>query len=201
MMMVGNLLMLPRKMKQVLLFLLLGIIIPSAFATHTDIPYYAYDAGSHPTYAYGTDTRYPYVLVQHPSQINYYTPRSHYDAGYSRGNLYERYSYTAEYEIRGNEYDSQYGYAQINDAYREAESYERIREYTYDRYGNMYRSYDPRYDGRYGRTLYNDAYDNDYYPVLYGSGRIAIEDAYGPVHYNYRGQRYGYDSQGRRFYY
>ncbi|MBI4440568.1 hypothetical protein HY639_00220 [Candidatus Woesearchaeota archaeon] len=181
--------------KSIILFLAL-LALPVVLATHTDIPYYAYDVQARSVYDHGTDTGYQSYYV--PSSTTY---RPYYDAGYRQGTLYERYGYTTDYERRGSEYDSRYGYSGSNDRYRESESYQKTMEYNYDRYGRSYSSYDPRYDGRRSRTFTQDYYDGMYRPSLYGSGRIAIEDRYGPVYYNYRGQRYGYDEQGRRFYY
>ncbi len=187
-------------MKKILLFVLL--LTPIVYANHADIPYYTYNGESRPFYYYGTasGTDTSYVSPQYARR---YTP--YYDAGYRKGNLYERYGYTTDYEIRGKDNGNYYGSSEINDRYRTSESYERTVEYNYDNYGKYYNLYDPRYDGRKSRTLmtdYNDGYYTSHYrPSLYSSGRIAIEDEYGPVHYNYRGQRYGYDAEGRRFYY
>lgn len=183
-------------MKIVLALLVLFLALPLVAATHTDIPYYNYDSNSRPAYYYGSDVRY--------DAPHYYSPQiysPYYNAGYRQGKLYEREGFTREYEIRGEENDNDYGYSRVNDRYKEKESYERTIEYDSNQYGRFYSRYDPRYDGRRGRTLSRD-YDNGYYrPSLYGSGRIAIEEEYGPVYYNYRGQRYGYDKDGRRFYY
>lgn len=183
-------------MKKILALFVLFLALPLVAATHADIPYYSYDSSSRPTYYYGSDNRY--------DSPAYYSPRTYnpyYNAGYRQGKLYEREGFTREYEIRGEDRDDYYGDSQINNRYKEKESYERTIEYDYNQYGRYYSSYDPRYDGRRSRTLSRD-YDNGYYrQSLYGSGRIAIEDAYGPVYYNYRGQRYGFDKEGRRFYY
>ncbi len=183
-------------MKIISAFVILLVALPIVFATHTDIPYYSYDSNSRPVYSYGTDSRY-----DTPQYYPYASsPRYYYDAGYRQGKLYEREGFTREYEIRGEDRDA-YGYSQVNDRYKEKESYERTIEYDYNQNGRFYTRYDPRYDGRRSRTLSRD-YDDGYYrPSLYGSGRIAIENEYGPVYYNYRGQRYGYDKEGRRFYY
>ncbi len=180
---------------KLILFLML-LFVPVVFASHGDIPYYTYDSETRPTYYYGTPS-YP----QPYNYPQYYSSYPSYSAGYRNGNLYEKYGYTTEYEIQGEENDGYYGYSKINDRYKTRESYERTVEYDYDNYGRYYGRYDPRYDGRTSRILSGDYYDGYHRPSLYGSGRIAIEDSYGPVYYNYRGQRYGFDAEGRRFYY
>ena len=132
----------------------------------------------------------------------------YYNAGYnSKGKLYEKYGYETEYEETGYSIDRNgNNYNVYNTKYSEKNNYETKVEYNnyasglYG-YNYFYDKYDPRYDGRKARTITQDYYNGLYRPSLYSSGRLEIENDYGPVYYNYRGQRYGYDAQGKRFYY